>query len=126
MPKRMLQGVVVSDKQDKTVVVRVERRYTHPVMKKTVRRSKKYYAHDEKNETKTGDRVLIVRGDLAGSTLAEGLRRRGAEVDDDVFGVNLIPHTWDVTTLGELRPGSRVNLEIDMLARYLARWRETA
>jgi riboflavin synthase len=47
-------------------------------------------------------------------------------VEDDVFGVNLIPHTWDVTTLGELKPGSRVNLEIDMLARYLARWRETA
>ena len=50
MPKRTLHGVVVSDKQDKTVVVRVERRYTHPVMKKTVRSSKKYYAHDEKNE----------------------------------------------------------------------------
>ena len=48
------------------------------------------------------------------------------EVEDDVFGVNLIPHTWDVTTLGELKAGSRVNLEIDMLARYLARWRETA
>jgi len=48
------------------------------------------------------------------------------EVEDDVFGVNLIPHTWEVTTLGELKPGSRVNLEIDMIARYLARWRETA
>jgi riboflavin synthase len=48
------------------------------------------------------------------------------EVEDDVFGVNLIPHTWDVTTLGTLKVGSRVNLEIDMLARYLARWRETA
>ena len=47
MPKRTLQGVVVSDKQDKTVVVRVERRFTHPEMKKTVRRSKKYHAHDE-------------------------------------------------------------------------------
>src|SRR5260370_35364902 len=50
MPKRTLQGVVVSDKQDKTVVVRVERRFTHPVMKKTVRRTKKYYAHDETNQ----------------------------------------------------------------------------
>ena len=48
------------------------------------------------------------------------------EVEDDVFGVNLIPHTWDVTTLGRLKPGVKVNLEIDMLARYLARWRETA
>jgi small subunit ribosomal protein S17 len=59
MPKRMLQGVVVSDKQDKTVVVRVERRFTHPVMKKTVRRTKKYYAHDEKSEFKVGDIVWI-------------------------------------------------------------------
>ena len=45
---------------------------------------------------------------------------------DDVFGVNIIPHTWEVTTLGDLKPGGRVNLEIDMLARYLARWLETA
>jgi small subunit ribosomal protein S17 len=59
MPKRTLEGVVVSDKQDKTIVVRVERRYTHPVMKKTVRSSKKYYAHDEKNEFKVGDIVMI-------------------------------------------------------------------
>ncbi|MFM6282094.1 MAG: 30S ribosomal protein S17, partial [Dolichospermum sp.] len=49
MPKRILQGVVVSDKQDKTIVVRVERRFTHPLFKKTVRRSKHYHAHDEKN-----------------------------------------------------------------------------
>jgi small subunit ribosomal protein S17 len=55
----MLEGVVVSDKQDKTVVVRVERRFTHPVLKKTVRRSKKYYAHDEKNEYSVGDVVRI-------------------------------------------------------------------
>jgi small subunit ribosomal protein S17 len=59
MPKRMLQGIVVSDKQSKTVVVRVERRFTHPVMKKTVRRSKKYHAHDETNEFKVGDVVWI-------------------------------------------------------------------
>jgi small subunit ribosomal protein S17 len=59
MPKRTLQGVVVSDKQDKTVVVRVERRFTHPVMKKTVRRSKKYHAHDETNEYSVGDIVRI-------------------------------------------------------------------
>ena len=59
MPKRMLQGTVVSDKQDKTVVVRVERRFTHPVMKKTVRRSKKYHAHDEKNEFSIGDIVWL-------------------------------------------------------------------
>ena len=59
MPKRTLQGVVVSDKQNKTLVVRVERRFTHPLYKKTIRRSKKYYAHDEKNEFKTGDMVWI-------------------------------------------------------------------
>ena len=59
MPKRTLQGVVVSDKQDKTVIVRVERRFTHPVMKKTVRRSKTYHAHDENNEFSTGDLVWI-------------------------------------------------------------------
>ncbi len=59
MPKRVLQGVVVSDKNDKTVVVEVERRYTHPLLKKTVRRSKKFHAHDEGNVFKTGDQVAI-------------------------------------------------------------------
>ena len=59
MPKRILQGVVVSDKNDKTIVVKVERRLRHPVLKKTVRLSKKYHAHDEKNEAKTGDIVRI-------------------------------------------------------------------
>ncbi len=59
MPKRVLQGVVVSDKNDKTVVVQVERRLTHPVLKKTVRRTKKYHAHDEGNAFKEGDAVRI-------------------------------------------------------------------
>jgi small subunit ribosomal protein S17 len=59
MPKRVLQGEVVSSKQAKTVVVRVERRFTHPVLKKTVRRSKKYYAHDETNACAVGDIVKI-------------------------------------------------------------------
>jgi small subunit ribosomal protein S17 len=59
MPKRILQGTVVSDKNDKTVVVRVERRFTHPVMQKTVRQSKKYKAHDENNTFKVGDSVFI-------------------------------------------------------------------
>jgi small subunit ribosomal protein S17 len=59
MPKRVLEGVVVSDKNDKTIVVLVERRFTHPVMKKTVRRSKKYHAHDEANLAKAGDVVRI-------------------------------------------------------------------
>lgn len=59
MPKRMLQGIVVSNKQDKTIVVRVERRFTHPVLKKTVRSTKKYYAHDENNAFAVGDVVKI-------------------------------------------------------------------
>ena len=59
MPKRTLQGVVVSDKQDKTIIVRVERRFTHPILKKTVRRSNKFHAHDEKNEFSVGDVVWI-------------------------------------------------------------------
>ena len=60
MPKRILQGVVVSDKQDKTVVVKVERRFTHPLLKKTVRRTKNYHAHDDANKHKVGDSVRIV------------------------------------------------------------------
>jgi small subunit ribosomal protein S17 len=59
MPKRVLQGVVVSDKNTKTVVVQVERRYTHPLLKKTVRRSKKFHAHDEDDTFKVGDIVRI-------------------------------------------------------------------
>jgi small subunit ribosomal protein S17 len=59
MPKRLLQGVVVSDTNSKTRVVRVERRFTHPVLKKTIRRSKKYHAHDENNRSKLGDIVWI-------------------------------------------------------------------
>ncbi|MBP1856532.1 MULTISPECIES: 30S ribosomal protein S17 [Rhizobium] len=59
MPKRILQGTVVSDKNDKTVVVRVERRFAHPIFQKTVRRSKKYKAHDENNQYKVGDQVSI-------------------------------------------------------------------
>lgn len=59
MPKRILQGVVVSDKQEKTLVVKVERRFTHPLLKKTVRRSKNYHAHDESKNFKVGDQVSI-------------------------------------------------------------------
>ena len=59
MPKRILQGTVVSDKNDITVVVMVERRFTHPLFKKTVRRSKNYKAHDETNAKKVGDMVSI-------------------------------------------------------------------
>ena len=59
MPKRVLQGVVVSDKATKTVVVNVERRFKHPLVQKIVRRSKRYQAHDEQNTYKVGDKVRI-------------------------------------------------------------------
>ncbi|WP_457649152.1 30S ribosomal protein S17 [Profundibacter sp.] len=59
MPKRILQGTVTSDQNEQTVTVLVERRFTHPVLKKTIRKSKKYRAHDPKNEFKVGDTVRI-------------------------------------------------------------------
>ncbi len=59
MPRRVLQGVVVSDKMDKTVTVLVERRVMHPLYKKFIKRSKRYHAHDEANQHKVGDVVRI-------------------------------------------------------------------
>ena len=59
MPKRILNGVVTSDANAQTVTVSVERRFTHPVLKKTIRKSKKYRAHDAENAFKTGDQVRI-------------------------------------------------------------------
>ena len=59
MPKRILSGQVTSDANDKTVTVSVERRFTHPVLKKTIRKSKKYRAHDPENTFKRGDTVRI-------------------------------------------------------------------
>lgn len=59
MPKRILQGVVTSDKNEQTITVLVERRFRHPVLKKTVRKSKKYRAHDATNQFKIGDVVRI-------------------------------------------------------------------
>lgn len=60
MPRRVMQGVVVSDKMDKSVVVKVERRVMHPIYKKYMRRSKKYLAHDETNAVRIGDIVRII------------------------------------------------------------------
>lgn len=60
MPRRVLQGTVVSDANEKTITVRVERKVAHPVYKKTIRRSKKYAVHDEKNQFKVGDKVQII------------------------------------------------------------------
>jgi riboflavin synthase len=61
-----------------------------------------------------------------GSITVDGVSLTVNAVDDRIFGLNIIPHTWEATTLGALKAGDRVNLEIDMLARYLARWQETA
>ena len=60
MPKRILQGTVTSDKNDQTITVLVERRFTHPVLQKTIRKSKKYRAHDEHNACKVGEKVRII------------------------------------------------------------------
>lgn len=70
MPRRILQGVVVSDKGDKTVVVSVERQVMHPVYKKFIKRSKKYAAHDENNQFKTGDIVRIIESKPISKTKA--------------------------------------------------------
>ncbi len=60
MPKKILTGVVVSDKPDKTITVLVERKYSHPLLKKVIKVRKKYNAHDENNKFKTGDKVSII------------------------------------------------------------------
>ena len=60
MPKRILQGTVLSDKQDKTITVLVERKFRHPVLKKVIKRSKKYNAHDADNKFNIGDKVKIM------------------------------------------------------------------
>ena len=60
MPKKILHGIVVSDKENKTIKVMIERKYQHPLFKKVVKSKKKYSAHDEKNEYKIGDKVSIV------------------------------------------------------------------
>ena len=60
MPKKILTGVVVSDKPNKTVTVLVERKYSHPLLKKVIRVRKKYNAHDENNKFKMGDKVSII------------------------------------------------------------------
>ena len=60
MPKKILTGIVVSDKPNKTVTVLVERKYQHPVLKKVIKVKKKYNAHDENNKFKSGDKVSII------------------------------------------------------------------
>ena len=60
MPKKVLNGIVVSDKPNKTITVLVERKYQHPLLKKVMKARKKYNAHDENNKFKTGDKVSII------------------------------------------------------------------
>ena len=60
MPKKILTGIVVSDKPNKTITVLVERKYQHPVLKKIIKVKKKYNAHDENNKFKSGDKVSII------------------------------------------------------------------
>ena len=84
MPRRVLQGTVVSDKGDKTVIVSVERRVMHPIYKKFIRRSKRYAAHDEANRFKVGDVVRVAEGRPVARTkrfevLAEAAEPAGAE-----------------------------------------------
>lgn len=91
MPKRILTGVVTSDKNDQTVSVLVERRFKHPVLKKTIRRSKKYRAHDQANAYRIGDVVRIIecapisktkRWTVLGAGRSWWPRREGDDKDD--------------------------------------------
>ena len=61
MPKKILKGIVVSDKPNKTITVVVERKYSHPVLKKVIKVRKNYHAHDEKTKFKTGDKVSLIK-----------------------------------------------------------------
>ena len=60
MPRKILRGIVVSDKPNKTITVQVERKYSHPLLKKVIKARKKYNVHDEKNKYKNGDKVTII------------------------------------------------------------------
>ncbi len=79
MPKRILTGTVTSDKNEQTITVLVERRFTHPVLKKTVRKSKKYRAHDAENKFKVGDTVRIVECAPISKTKRWEVMAEGAE-----------------------------------------------
>jgi small subunit ribosomal protein S17 len=87
MPRRILQGTVVSDKGDKTVIVLVERRVMHPVYKKFIRKSKRYAAHDEANQFKAGDLVSIEESRPISKrkrwvVVIDGSDRQGADADN--------------------------------------------
>ena len=60
MPRKILKGIVISDKPNKTITVQVERKYSHPILKKVIKARKNYSVHDEKNKYKNGDKVTII------------------------------------------------------------------
>ena len=95
MPKRILIGTVVSDKTDKTVVVRVERKVKHPMYGKIIRRSKKYHAHDEANEYKPGDIVRIEETRPISKTKTWAVKDRVVE-----GGVQAVEANLDVAEAG--------------------------
>ena len=92
MPKRVLQGTVVSDKNDKTIVVRVERRFTHPVLKKTVRRSKNYHAHDEANAAKVNVSLATIYNTLHQFRSAGLLREVAVDASRSYFDTDTSDH----------------------------------
>lgn len=101
MPKRILQGRVVSDKNDKTITVLVERAFQHPVLKKTVRKTKKYRAHDEINAAKEGELVRIIecaphskmkRWELVTAEIDAELRAASAERTKEAEAVEAAAH----------------------------------
>ena len=95
MPKRILIGTVVSDKTDKTVVVKVERKVKHPLYGKIIRRSKKYHAHDEANEYKPGDIVRIEETRPISKTKTWAVKDRVVE-----GGVQAVEANLDVAEAG--------------------------
>ncbi|GBD13218.1 30S ribosomal protein S17 [bacterium HR24] len=97
--RKVMEGVVVSDRMQKTVVVAVERVTRHPLYKKTIRRTKKYHAHDENNECRVGDRVLIVES----RPLSRTKRWRVARILQRAEQVEVRAEEVDLETLGERR-----------------------
>ena len=97
--RKVMEGVVVSDRMQKTVVVAVERVTRHPLYKKTIRRTKKYHAHDENNECRVGDRVLIVES----RPLSRTKRWRVVRILQRAEQVEVKAEEVDLETLGERR-----------------------
>ena len=125
MPKRILQGVVVSDKQDKTVVVSVERQVMHPVYKKFIKKSKKYAAHDENNQFKVGDVVKTFIKDINGNKIALSMKFEDQNpwlyaADKYAVGNVVTGKVARMTDFGafvELEPGVDALLHVSQISR---------